>query len=191
LAIKPTIYKFTISLSDLNRNYYDSLNLTVALHPSETNERMMARVLAYCLNVRADGSISTQEQLSFTKGLSEIEEPDMWVRSLDEQILLWIELGEPAFDRVKKASRLSKKLRVYSFNSKSDTWWRQCQQQFSQLDVSVFQFDPTAIQSLAQLVQRGMNMSVTITGDSAFIAAEQGEVEVLWKVLQLTEAFDK
>jgi uncharacterized protein YaeQ len=191
LAIKPTIYKFTISLSDLNRNYYDSLNLTVALHPSETNERMMARVLAYCLNVRADGSISTQEQLSFTKGLSEIEEPDMWVRSLDEQILLWIELGEPAFDRVKKASRLSKNLRVYSFNSKSDTWWRQCQQQFSQLDVSVFQFDPTAIQSLAQLVQRGMNMSVTITGDSAFIAAEQGEVEVLWKVLQLTEAFDK
>ncbi len=191
MAIKPTIYKFTISLSDLNRNYYDSLNLTVALHPSETNERMMARVLAYCLNVRADGSISTQEQLSFTKGLSEIEEPDMWVRSLDEQILLWIELGEPAFDRVKKASRLSKNLRVYSFNSKSDTWWRQCQQQFSQLDVSVFQFDPTAIQSLAQLVQRGMNMSVTITGDSAFIAAEQGEVEVLWKVLQLTEAFDK
>jgi uncharacterized protein YaeQ len=191
LAIKPTIYKFTISLSDLNRNYYDSLNLTVALHPSETNERMMARVLAYCLNVRADGSISTQEQLSFTKGLSEIEEPDMWVRSLDEQILLWIELGEPAFDRVKKASRLSKNLRVYSFNSKSDTWWRQCQQQFSQLDVSVFQFDPTAIQFLAQLVQRGMNMSVTITGDSAFIAAEQGEVEVLWKVLQLTEAFDK
>lgn len=191
MAIKPTIYKFTISLSDLNRNYYDSLNLTVALHPSETNERMMARVLAYCLNVRADGSISTQEQLSFTKGLSEIEEPDMWVRSLDEQILLWIELGEPAFDRVKKASRLSKNLRVYSFNSKSDTWWRQCQQQFSQLDVSVFQFDPTAIQFLAQLVQRGMNMSVTITGDSAFIAAEQGEVEVLWKVLQLTEAFDK
>jgi uncharacterized protein YaeQ len=191
LAIKPTIYKFTIALSDLNRNYYDSLNLTVALHPSETHERMMARVLAYCLNVREDSSLSTQEQLSFTKGLSEIEEPDMWVRSLDEQILLWVELGEPAFERVKKASRLAKSLNVYSFNSKSDTWWRQCKEQFSHLDVSVFQFDPTKIQSLARLVQRGMNMSVTITGDSVFVAAEQGEVEVLWQVLQLAEAFDK
>ena len=191
MAIKPTIYKFTISLSDLNRNYYDSLNLTVALHPSETHERMMARVLAYCLNVRDDANLSTQEQLSFTKGLSEIEEPDMWVRSLDEQILLWVELGEPAFDRVKKASRLAKNVKVYSFNSKSETWWRQCQAQFSNLDVSVFQFDPATIQSLARLVQRGMNMSVTITGDSAFIAAEQGEVEVLWQVKQLAEAFDQ
>lgn len=191
MAIKPTIYKFTISLSDLNRNYYDSLNLTVALHPSETYERMMSRVLAYCLNVRDDTSLSTQEQLSFTKGLSEIEEPDMWVRSLDEQILLWVELGEPAFDRVKKAKRLAKNVKIYSFNSKSDTWWRQCQAQFSTLDVSVFQFDPAAIQSLARFVQRGMNISVTITGDSAFIATEQGEVEVLWQVKQLAEALDK
>jgi uncharacterized protein YaeQ len=191
LAIKPTIYKFSISLSDLNRNYYDSLNLTVALHPSETYERMMARVLAYCLNVRDEVGLSTQEQLSFTKGLSEIEEPDMWVRSLDEQTLLWVELGEPAFERVKKASRIAKHVKVYSFNSKSVTWWRQCQEQFSQLDVSVFQFDPGAIQALARLVERGMNMSVTITGDSAFIAAEQGEVEVLWQVLQLAEDSDK
>jgi len=80
VALKPTIYKFNIALSDLNRNYYDSLNLTVAQHPSENTERMMMRVLAFCLNA--------QEQLTFTKGLSAIEEPDLWVRSLDDQLLL-------------------------------------------------------------------------------------------------------
>ena len=80
MALKPTIYKFRISLSDLNRNYYDSLNLTIAQHPSEKIERMMVRVLAYCINA--------QENLTFTKGLSEIDEPDIWVRTLDDQISL-------------------------------------------------------------------------------------------------------
>ncbi|MCK5724990.1 MAG: YaeQ family protein, partial [Gammaproteobacteria bacterium] len=84
MAIKPTIYKFRISLSDLNRDYFDTLNLTLAQHPSETIERMMVRVLAYCINA--------QEHLAFTKGLSEISEPDIWARSLDEQTLLWIDV---------------------------------------------------------------------------------------------------
>lgn len=93
MALKPTIYKHRISLSDLNRDYYDTLNLTVALHPSETIERMMVRVLAYCINA--------QEHLTFTKGLSEIEEPDIWLRSLDDQIRLWVDVGEPSADRIK------------------------------------------------------------------------------------------
>jgi len=74
MAIKPIIYKLRIALSDLERNYYDSLSLTVALHPSETIERMMARVIAYCINA--------QEGLAFTKGLSAVDEPDIWVRTL-------------------------------------------------------------------------------------------------------------
>ena len=65
MATKPTIYKLRIALSDLERNYYDSLNLTVALHPSETQERMMARVMAYCVNA--------QDDLHFAKGLSDTD----------------------------------------------------------------------------------------------------------------------
>ncbi len=117
MAIKPTIYKLSIALSDFNRDYYDSLNLTVALHPSETLERMMARIVAYCLNV--------QENMSFTKGLANIEEPDVWVKTLDDLISLWIEVGEPSPDRIKKSSRLSPQVKIYSFNSKSNTWWKQ------------------------------------------------------------------
>lgn len=148
MAIKPTIYKFRISLSDLNRNYYDSLNLTVAQHPSEKTERMMVRVLAFCINA--------QENLVFTKGLSEIDEPDIWVRNYDDSISLWIDVGEPSPDRIKKVSRLANEVIVYCFNSKSDVWWKQSKQKISQLKVSVYQFDWEEIQSLAALTQRTM-----------------------------------
>lgn len=176
MAIKPTIYKFRISLSDLNRDYYDTLNLTLAQHPSETIERMMVRVLSYCINA--------EETLTFTKGLSETDEPDLWLRSMDEQTLLWIDVGEPAVDRVKKATRLAKKVLVYSFNSKSDVWWAQLQNKMKQLPVSVFRFEWEEIVSLAALVQRTMDMSISITGDSAYIATESGECEVAWVTLQ-------
>lgn len=176
MAIKPTIYKFRISLSDINRNYYDTLSLTLAQHPSETIERMMVRVLAFCINA--------QENLEFTKGLSAIEEPDIWVRTLDDQISLWIDVGEPASDRIKKATRLSQAVKVYSFNSKSDVWWDQGQAKLKQLNVSVTRFKWEEIQALAALVARTMDISVTITGDSAYVATEQGESEVSWEILQ-------
>ncbi|WP_428622539.1 YaeQ family protein [Sedimenticola sp.] len=176
MALKPTIYKFNISLSDINRNYYDTLNLTVAQHPSENPERMMARVLAYCLNA--------QESLAFTKGLSEPDVPDIWLRTLDDQIALWIDVGEPAVERIKKATRLAQTVKVYSFNAKSDVWWEQSKGKFALLPVSVFRFDANAIDKLAGLVQRTMTLSVTITGDSAYVATDAGECEVEWSPLQ-------
>ncbi len=127
MAIKPTIYKLRIALADTDRNFYDTLSLTIAQHPSETLERMMVRVLAFCLNA--------QERLMFTKGLCAVEEPDLWVRTLDDRISLWIDVGEPAVDRVRKATRLSPTVKVYSFNSKSDTWWSQGQVKFKELPV--------------------------------------------------------
>ncbi len=177
MALKPTIYKFKIALSDLERNYYDVLELTIAQHPSETVERMMARVLAFCINA--------QDRLEFTKGLSAIEEPDIWARSLDEQITLWIDVGEPTVERVKKSTRLSSQVKVYSFNSKSDVWWEQGRNNLERLHASVFRFSWQGIQAMAALQQRTMNLSVTITGDSAYVATETGECEVCWEPLQI------
>ena len=136
----------------------------------------MVRVLAFCINA--------DEQLAFTKGLSSIEEPDIWSRTLDDQLLLWIDVGEPAVDRIKKATRLASTVKVYSFNSKSDVWWDQGKTKFNQLKASFFRFQWDNIQSLAALVQRTMDISVTITGDSAYIATESGECEVSWVTLQ-------
>ena len=177
MALKPKIYKSRITLSDIDRDYYDTLNLTIAQHPSETLERMMVRVLAFCINA--------QEHLVFTKGLCAVDEPDIWVRTLDDRLALWIDVGEPAVDRIKKATRLSPAVKVYSFNSKSDVWWSQGRARFNELPVSVFQFQWTSIQALADLVQRTMDLSITITGDSAYVAAESGECEVSWVPLQV------
>jgi len=170
VALKPTIYKIKISLSDIDQNHYDSLNLTIAQHPSETTERMMARVLAFCMNAR--------ENLSFTKGLSAVEEPDIWARTLDDQLSLWIDIGEPGFDRIKKATRLSPAVKVYSFNLKSDSWWAKEQGKFNDLKVSVFQFPWKSIRELAELVTRTMDLSITISDNIVYVSAKNGECEV-------------
>ena len=175
MASNSKICKFTISLSDIDRNYYDTLNLTVAQHPSETTERMMVRVLVFCINAH--------ERLEFTKGLSAVDEPDIWARSLDDQLLLWIDVGEPSIDRIKKASRIAQDVKVYSFNRKSRPWWDAGKSKFSQLNASFYRFDWESIQALAKLQQRKMQLSVTISADSAYVATELGECEVGWVTL--------
>jgi len=170
MALKPTIFKFSISLSDLNREYYETLNLTVAQHPSETTERMVVRVLAFCLNA--------QEGLEFCKGISDTEEPDLWKKSLVGDIDLWVEIGEPSSDRIKKASRQAKTVLVYSFNSKSSTWWQLEAPKLSTLSAQFFQFKWDQIEALAALIERTVNASVTISGDSIYVATEKGEQEV-------------
>ncbi len=176
MAQKPTIYKQRIAVSDLDRGYYDTLNLTLALHPSETEQRLMARVMAFVLNA--------QERLTFTKGLSSIEEPDIWRREMDEQISLWIEVGEPDVDRIKKATHKSAQTKIYCFNTKSDAWWQQNQTKFATLKASIYRFDSQGIESFAKLLERTMDYSVTITGESAYIATKVGECEVVWSTLQ-------
>lgn len=176
MAIKPTIYKLSIAISDFNRDYYDSVNLTVALHPSETVQRMMARIVAYCLNA--------QDNITFTKGLSNIEEPDIWVKTLDDQITLWIEVGEPSPERIKKSSRIAPEVKFYSFNSKSDTWWKQSKDKVSQFkNVKFYQFDWPQIQLLATFAERSMDWSLSISGDTVYIAAENQECELVVREL--------
>lgn len=175
MALKPTIFKFAINLSDIDENRYLDLNLTIAQHPSETLERMMVRLLAYCLNA--------DDGLDFTRGLSENDEPDLWQHSLDGRILKWIEVGEPAAERLRKASHIAECVQVYAFNSKAPVWWRQSSGDIDGLGVKVFQFEWDQICQLAKLVERTQQLSVTVSDMSAFIAAESGSVEVAWREL--------
>ncbi|MCR9277030.1 MAG: YaeQ family protein [Pseudomonadaceae bacterium] len=170
MALKPTIYKFAISLSDVDANRYEELALTVALHPSETIERMMVRVLAYCLNL--------DDGLEFTRGLSDTDEPDLLQRSLDDRILTWIEVGEPSAERLRKARNVSEQVLVYTFNSKSDSWWQQVSADAERLGTSVFQLDWHAMQQLAALTTRNLSISVTIADASIYVAADTGTVEL-------------
>jgi uncharacterized protein YaeQ len=175
MALNSKICKLKISLSDVDRNHYDTLSLTVAQHPSETTERMMVRVLVFCINA--------QERLEFTKGLSTANEPDLWVRSLDGQLISWIDVGEPSLERVKKASRIANEVKVYCFNRKSNTWWDQGREQFAQLKALFYRFEWESVQAMARLQQRTMQLSVSISDNSAYIATELGECEVGWQLL--------
>ena len=170
MALKPTIYKFNIQLSDVDRNRYDTLNMTVVQHPSETMERMMARVMAFCLNAG--------EGQQFTKGLCVAEEPAIWAHSPDGRIDLWIDVGKPAFDRIKKARRISGRVRVYAFHYGSENWWAGEQEKWQDLDVSVFQLGWQGIQALAAMVERTMELSVTVTDGIVYISAENGDCEI-------------
>lgn len=176
MALKPTIYKLKVALSDLDREVYETLNLTIACHPSETLERMMVRVMAFCFNA--------QDQLVFCKGLSDTEEPDLWLHSLDGNLELWIDVGEPATDRIKKATRVASAVKVYCFNNKASTWWELNRSSLAGLSVSIFQFQWNEIQTLAKMVDRTMDISITISDSSAYIATEEGECEVSLRLLQ-------
>jgi uncharacterized protein YaeQ len=110
--------------------------------------------------------------------VSNPEEADLWARDLNDNIELWIDVGEPAVDRIKKATRLAKELKVYSFNNKSDTWWLQGQEFFKQLPAEFFQFEWQQIQALAKLVTRTMEWSITISENSIYVSSEEGDCEV-------------
>lgn len=176
MALKPTIHKFRIALTDLNRDYYDTLQLTIALHPSETTTRMMARVLAYCLQA--------SPELTFTKGLSSTEEPDIWLKSLDGSITNWIEVGEPDPERVKKACRKADNVSIYSFNAKSDTWWQQSQPKLNLTKASVYHLQNKAVEQLASYCSRSMDISVMITGNTLYVSSDKGDCEVLFEQLK-------
>lgn len=175
MALKPTIFKLKVSISDMDRDFYETLNLTIAQHPSETTERMMARLMAF--------SINAEEELLFSKGLSTPDEPDIWKHGLDGQLLMWIDVGEPAPERIKKATRIAKKVKIYSFNSKSDTWWSIDKKAFNALDAEFYQFPWSQLRRLAELVERTMDLSITISESAAYVAAGRGECEISWSRL--------
>jgi len=177
MALKPTIYRFNIELADLDRERYDTLNLTVALHPSETPERMLARVLAFCFGA--------QDRLQFSRGLSDPDEPALWSHALDGRIESWIEVGEPSFERIRKAISLSEQASVYCFNTRAAVWWEQIQPQLAALPVSVYRLPWVPLQTLAQSVSRTMVISVTISGGALYLSSGADTFELSREELQI------
>ena len=119
MALKATIFKASLQVSDMDRNYYGEHQLTLARHPSETDERMMMRVLAFALNAH--------EHLAFGKGLSDTDEPDLWQKDLTGQIVHWIDVGLPDERRLIRATGKAERVTVYAYGRGADLWWRQVQ----------------------------------------------------------------
>ncbi len=117
MALPSTIFKATLQISDIDRQYYGEHQLTLARHPSETDERMMVRLFAFALHA--------DENLNFTKGLCADDEPDLWQKSLTGEIALWIDVGLPDERRVRKACGRAEKVCLYLYGGRAaDLWWQ-------------------------------------------------------------------
>lgn len=166
MALRATIYKVELNVADMNRHHYATYPLTVARHPSETDERMMVRVLAFALNA--------QEDLNFTKGISDAEEPDLWQKDLTGAIKCWVEVGQPDDKRLLKGAGKSDQVKVYCFGgAASRIWWEGMRSTLARSNkFEVFSFDPAQTKSLAKVVNRNMVVHVTIEDSTLTVIAD-------------------
>ena len=156
MALPSTIFKVTLQISDLDRQYYNEHHLTLARHPSETDERMMVRLLAFAL--QAD------ENLTFTKGLCADEEPALWQKDLTGEIKLWIDVGLPDERRLRKACNRAEQVFLYLYGGRAvDLWWQRNANKLQRFEnLKVLELSEADCKSLQGLVQRSMQLQCTI-----------------------------
>jgi uncharacterized protein YaeQ len=165
MALKSTIFKAELQVSDLDRNHFATHSLTIARHPSETDERMMVRLLAFALNA--------DERLEFGRGLSSEDEPDLVKRDLTGAIELWIDVGLPDERAVRKAAGRAREVKVYVYGGRSAAlWWAQNEAAFGRLrNVSVIEVPDSVAESVTSLAERNLRFVCTILDALVWLAA--------------------
>jgi uncharacterized protein YaeQ len=165
VALKSTIFKAELQVSDLDRNHFGTHSLTIARHPSETDERMMVRLLAFALNA--------DEALEFGRGLSSEGEPDLVKRDLTGAIDLWIDVGLPDEREIRKASGRARAVAVYLYGGRSAAlWWTQNEGALARLEnVSVVEIPDHVAESITALAERTMRLDCTIQDRQVWLAA--------------------
>lgn len=177
MALKATIFKANLQVADMDRNYYGDHSLTIARHPSETDERMMVRLLVFALHA--------DEALSFCKGLSADDEPDLWQKDLTGAIDLWIEVGLPDDKRMLKACGRASHVLVYSYGSSSQVWWNQTAGKIERArNLRVLQLPASATLELARLAQRTMQLQCTIQDGQVWMSDSERTVQIDLNVLR-------
>ena len=171
MALTATIRKAELQISDMDRGYYATHNLTLAQHPSETDERLMVRLLAFALHA--------DERLEFGKGISSDDEPDLWRKDLTGEILQWIELGQPDEQRIRKACGRARQVVVVNYGGRaSDIWWEKNAAQLARAkNLTVIDIPAPAVVELTALAERGMRLQCMI---------QDGQVQVFGEEQSLT-----
>jgi uncharacterized protein YaeQ len=177
MALKSTIFKADVQIADMDRHYYADHALTIARHPSETDERMMVRLLAFLRH--ADPA------LSFGKGLSDVDEPDLWQKDLTGAIDLWVEVGQPDDKRILKACGRAARVVVYCYSASSEIWWKQIGSRVDRArNLSVFRLAPETGPALAALAQRTMQLQCTVQDGQMWITGNGETVEAQFIALK-------
>jgi len=173
VALRATIFKAELHVADNDRNYYGSHSLTIARHPSETDERMMVRVLAYALYADSEG------HLAFTRGLSETDEPDLWRKDLTGDISLWVEIGLPDERRILKGCSKSLHACVIAYGRNAGLWWQGIQHSLRRVDnLSVYVLDPEATSALAELAAKKMTLNINVDDGHAWVSNDINVVNI-------------
>ena len=172
MALKSTVFKVALQVADLDRHYYAEHTLTTARHPSETDQRMMVRLLAFAL--------FASDTLAFTRGLSTDNEPDLWDRNLNDEIVHWIELGNPDEKRVRRACRQANRVTIINYHARSsDVWWQSLQGQLGRFPtLSVLQIADEHVESMAGLVERSMALQCTIQDGVALLTTDDTSLDI-------------
>jgi uncharacterized protein YaeQ len=162
MALKATIYKAELQIADMDRGYYQEHLLTLARHPSETDERMMIRLLAF--------AIHASDSLTFTKGMFDTEEPDLWQKDLTGAIDLWIEVGQPDEKRIMKACGRSARVIVYSYSATSHIWYKQLANKVERAkNLSIINIPSDASVQLESMANRNMQLQCTIQDGQIYL----------------------
>ncbi len=177
VALNATIFKATVQISDMDRGYYAEHALTIARHPSETDERMMVRLLAFCLHA--------SDALAFGKGLSTDDEPDLWEKDLTGAIVSWIDVGLPDEKRIRKAAGRSNAVFVYGYGAQSARlWWENVERPLEKTRNVTVVLLPPATRDLAKLAARNMHLTCTVQDRHAWLANDDGSVEIALETLK-------
>ncbi len=181
MALRATIHKADLHVADSDRHYYGSHSLTIAKHPSETDERMMIKIIAFALQAHED--------LVFTKGLSDTDAPDLWIKDLTDQIKLWIEVGQPDERRILKACGRADQVIVYCYGGQTSKIW--CDGIANKLtrarNLQVVAIPAEQSQELNKLVERSMVLHVNIQDGEVYVSSDQGQVTItpeVWRSQQ-------
>ena len=176
MAIKSTIYKIDLQVSDMDRNYYQPHSLTIAKHPSETDERMMVRLIGFALYAN--------EALIFGKGLSDDEEPDLWQKDLTGAIELWMDVGLSTERDIRKAAGRAKQVVVVLYGGRTaDMWWTQNSRALLKIN-NLTVINLTDTQALTSIAERSLNLSCTIQDGQILVGHAAGSFELTPSILK-------
>jgi len=178
MAIKSTIFKATVEITDMDRNYYQDHQLTLARHPSENDERMMVRLLIFALHA--------SESLQFTRGLSSDDEPDLWQKSLSDEVELWIDLGQPDEKRIRKACGRSRQVVICTYQGRSSgVWWEQQRKWLERFkNLTVVHIPEEAVTAMGIMSQRAMRLQCTIADGALWLSNGDQAVEITPELLK-------
>ena len=178
MALKSTVFKLNLSISDMVRNYYQDHLLTMARHPSETDQRLLLRIVAFALNAH--------EHLQFSKGLSSMEEPDLWQIDLTGRIEHWIDLGQPIEKRIRQSCGKSDRVSIYTYQRGTPNAWFESikgdLERFKHLRVVQLSIKDESV--VERITERSMQLNCVIDEDQVSLTSENEHLIIDMQILK-------